>query len=292
MTSNQAPNNGSNVQPTDREALSALFDGELDGDAARFALKRLSHDAQWRQACESWQLCGDVLRGQAATLAAPGFAQRVAAAVAAESTVLQAAASEPAAPAPRRRWLGGAALAASVAVVALFVARPFSGNTPDAAAPQTQVASAETAAPAAAPAEPTAPAETAAVLGAAVAVADVPRRVAERRSTRSQNQRAALRRQTQTAAAAPPLEAVAAVNGAVAGSTANPFRPQHVEPAATRPWPRAVLPNYPATGGYTASYGSSTSSASSPSFYPFEPKAADANPSPPPADSEARMPQP
>ena len=27
--------------PNDREALSALFDGELDGDAARFALKRL-----------------------------------------------------------------------------------------------------------------------------------------------------------------------------------------------------------------------------------------------------------
>ncbi|NUO77696.1 MAG: sigma-E factor negative regulatory protein, partial [Lysobacter sp.] len=68
---------------SDREALSALFDGELDGDAARFALKRLSHDEQWRRACGSWQLCGDALRGQAAGIAAPNFADRVAAAVAA-----------------------------------------------------------------------------------------------------------------------------------------------------------------------------------------------------------------
>ena len=54
----------------DRETLSALFDGELRGDAARFALKRLGHDAQWRQACGRWQLYGDVLRGQATAVAA------------------------------------------------------------------------------------------------------------------------------------------------------------------------------------------------------------------------------
>ena len=39
---------------SDLEALSALFDGELGGDAARFALKRLDHDREWRQACERW----------------------------------------------------------------------------------------------------------------------------------------------------------------------------------------------------------------------------------------------
>ena len=33
----------------DRETLSALFDGELDDAATRFAVKRLDHDRQWRE---------------------------------------------------------------------------------------------------------------------------------------------------------------------------------------------------------------------------------------------------
>ena len=56
---------------SDRESLSALFDGELHGDASRFALKRLGQDAEWRQACGNWQLAGDVLRGRGMA-AAPG----------------------------------------------------------------------------------------------------------------------------------------------------------------------------------------------------------------------------
>lgn len=281
----------------DREALSALFDGELDADAARFALKRLGHDAQWRRACGSWQLCGDALRGQAAGIAAPDFADRVAAAIAAEAATAQAVAPV-SAPGNRRGWIGGAALAASVAVAALFVVRPFSNEAaPDAAAPQTQVASADPA-----PAAPQAPGQQApdqqaAGLAAAVAVAEVPRRIADRRNSRGQSQRAALRaprRQTQAVAAVAAVAAPAAeVATANAGSaSANPFRPQHNE-TATRPWPRAVLPNYPATGGFTASYGSSSASARS--FYPFEPATAEAAPSAPTTpspDAEGRMPQP
>ena len=282
--------------PNDREALSALFDGELDADAARFALKRLSHDAQWRRACGSWQLCGDALRGQAAGIAAPDFADRVAAAIAAEAATAQAVAPA-SAPGNRRGWIGGAALAASVAVAALFVARPFSNDAaPDAAAPQTQVASADQA-----PAAPQAPGreapdQQAAGLAAAVAVAEVPRRIADRRNSRGQSQRAALRaprRQTQAVAAgAAPATEVASAN--TGSASANPFRPQHSE-TASRPWPRAVLPNYPATGGFTASYGSSSASARS--FYPFEPgttEAATTPPAPttPSPDAEGRMPQP
>ena len=55
---------------SDREALSALFDGELTGDAARFALKRLDHDQDWRTTCDRWRQVGDALRGQGALLPA------------------------------------------------------------------------------------------------------------------------------------------------------------------------------------------------------------------------------
>ena len=55
---------------SDREALSALFDGELVGDVARFVLKRLDHDQNWRATCERWQRIGDALRGQSAVASA------------------------------------------------------------------------------------------------------------------------------------------------------------------------------------------------------------------------------
>ncbi|MEI2429103.1 sigma-E factor negative regulatory protein [Lysobacter yananisis] len=298
----------------DNETLSALFDGELDGDAARFAFKRLSHDGQWREACGRWQLCGDVLRRRAHGAAEPapgfaatGFAERVAAAIAADAALQasQAAAAPPAqteikprkAAGSRRGWIGGAALAASVAVAALFVARPFSDEAAGGVADPAQVAA--QAAPGAAPAQPAAPAvpqpapaqapqalaaQTPATAetgltsadasgiaaGAAVAVAELPRRLNERRS-RGQSQRAAVRaseRQTQeaplqVAAAGAPMTAVADAGHA------NPFRPQSGETPAARPWPRAALPNYPSSSAYSASYGSS--GLVSPSFYPFEP---------------------
>lgn len=293
----------SDAHRDERENLSALFDGELDADAARFALKRLGHDVQWRDTCGRWQLCGDLLRRQAGTgvtpgFADPGFADRVAAAIAADAAlqnVRDSAAAQDAGITPRRAagsrrgWIGGAALAASVAVAALFVARPFSdeagGNADPAqvAAQTTTVASAPNTQPAPqpVPAEPaqavaavadTEPSLTSAdasgLAAGAVAVAEIPRRLAERRS-RGQSQRAALRASERQAEA--PVQ-VAAAGGAsspvLADAThANPFRPQpQNESPAARPWPRAALPNYQTAGsGYTASYGNS------PSFYPFEP---------------------
>ncbi|BAV98750.1 sigma-E factor negative regulatory protein [Lysobacter enzymogenes] len=300
------------IHSDERENLSALFDGELDGDAARFAFKRLGHDAQWREACGRWQLCGDVLRRRAHGAAEPtpgfaaaGFAERVAAAIQADAA-LQAS-QRAAAPAPtelkprkaagsRRGWFGGAALAASVAVAALFVARPFSDDTATGAGDPAQVAQ-QAAQPA--PAQPAAPqqpvpapaphavaantpAETGLTsadasglaAGAAVAVAELPRRLNERRS-RGQSQRAAVRTSERQEA---PLQAVA--GGAAplvadaratpnAGAHPNPFRPQQSEAPASRPWPRAALPNYPSNSAYTASYGGP--GLASPSFYPFEP---------------------
>lgn len=315
----------------DRETLCALFDGELQGDAARFALKRLGHDADWREACGRWQLSGDVLRGQAGGVAPGGFAERVAQAAAAEQVAIakQVAFTEPVAAVGRARvsrrgWIPGAALAASVAVAALFVTRPFSNEampeSPVQIAPQI---AATTPAPSSSSSgvtqqESTTAAQQAAagLAAAAVAVAEVPRRSGERRS-RAQSQRATLRSRqaeapaaiaatvsansspansplaTATQAGSSALVGTAVADAATDAGARNPFRPQPVE-GATRAWPRAVLPNYQTAGAFNASYGSSQSAA--PSFYPFEPRRLSesslTNPPASPVSSEAPPPQP
>ncbi|HSX65013.1 MAG TPA: RseA family anti-sigma factor, partial [Pseudoxanthomonas sp.] len=43
--------------------LSALMDGALAPDQARFLLRRLQHDEELTGCWERWQLLGDVLRG-------------------------------------------------------------------------------------------------------------------------------------------------------------------------------------------------------------------------------------
>ena len=113
-TSNHHP-----LHPRDeREALSALFDGELPGDAARFALKRLDHDAGWRETCGRWQMIGDALRGEAISVAPAGFAGGVMRMLDAETQAAVASSSSEremalaAVTSSRRRWIGGAALAA------------------------------------------------------------------------------------------------------------------------------------------------------------------------------------
>ena len=117
--------NRNQTHPTsDREALSALFDGELVGDVARFALKRLDHDQDWRETCERWQRVGDALRGQGALLPA-AFPSRVRAAVRADAMRHDMHGVAIPAVANARsgfRW-GSVGLAASAAVVAFVLAR-------------------------------------------------------------------------------------------------------------------------------------------------------------------------
>src|SRR5690606_29502609 len=157
--------------------------------------------------------------------------------------------------APPRRpgfLLPGAALAASVAALAMFMAR----QAPEPAmpaAPAMEIASAAETVPAAPrPAQPVAPAAPAApdaalqAAGGVIAVAEVPRRAAERRS-RAQQQRAAASRAQRSAATEPVL--VAAAGSASAPATApdavveraaNPFALEAAAEAITaRPWPRA-----------------------------------------------------
>ncbi|TQD42326.1 sigma-E factor negative regulatory protein, partial [Marilutibacter aestuarii] len=129
MMSSPSNPNASSIE-ADRETLCALFDGELQGDAARFAHRRLGHDAEWRAAFGRWQLAGDVMRRQSGGLAPSDFAARVARALETDHAfaVLPRAAGSDLGDARsrwRRGWIPGAALAASVAVAALFVARPL-----------------------------------------------------------------------------------------------------------------------------------------------------------------------
>ncbi|WP_052107922.1 RseA family anti-sigma factor [Aerolutibacter daejeonensis] len=274
------------MTPNDRESLSALFDGALEGDAARFALRRLDHDTGWRDACSRWQLAGDVLRGKAHGVAPVGFAERVSAALAAESAETPPvamvsgeggrAAASTTAQAQSRRWWGRAALAASVAVAALFVTHPFSElGSGDGAGADASIAAIPAAGSAPAttsdpdiPAAPSTPAGGVEVAAVAVAVVDVPRRVAERRTRAATPVAAAQRRDNQT----PVTMALAAVEPSprpTATTVPDPFKPPAGD-LVTRPWPRAVLPGSSAAGALTASYGTAQAS---PSFYPFEPDA-------------------
>ncbi|MEG2806000.1 sigma-E factor negative regulatory protein, partial [Stenotrophomonas sp.] len=108
------------------QQLSALIDGELAPEQARFLMRRLEHDAALAGCHERWQLLGDALRGQACAPAPPDFAERVRLAVVAEPRP-QTTTAAPERLSERRsgwrRWGGGAALAASVAAVAMFMTR-------------------------------------------------------------------------------------------------------------------------------------------------------------------------
>ena len=263
------------THPHGREDLSALFDGELHGDASRFAHKRLAQDVQWRQACGTWQLVGDVLRGHATAAAPAGFADRVQLALANESAAATSAPSG-----YRRGWVGGAALAASVAIAAWFVASPLDEAAPT-IAPAATVA---TAAP------PRAVPETAPALpSAALAAADTasregirPSRVqAERMAPPESRPRAAVvAAAAPTPAAGQPLPSAPAASadpgGIDATALADPFQLPTAR-LAPKPWPRAVLPNYPVTGALTAGYGVRTqnpgvAASGATGFYPFEPR--------------------
>lgn len=252
-----------------RLQLSALIDGELPLDEARFLLRRLDHDTELRECWERWQLCGDVLRGRIGVYARNGLGERVADAISAEPVLVRE-------PAGRHRWMrlgGGAALAASVAIIALFLTR----QSPELRAPSAglpaQVASTPVPTPVQRPAGPAAAAPTqapgqAAEIASALAVADVPRRLATRRS-RGQSQRAALRSPGRAAVETPVAVATAAPFSAPA-TAVDPFSGQHVR-LPNRPWPRALLPAAPANGAFTVDYGSRMDMSGRP-LSPFAPR--------------------
>lgn len=259
------------LERLNRLQLSALLDGELGQDEARFLRRRLEHDAELSGCFERWQVCGDVLRGRQVSLLPPDFAERIARGIAAGDGAVVA----PVAVARRPRllrWGGGAALAASVALVALFVGRPgaFFEDADDAAP---LVADAAPVVPAAAPAiDATADASAltaspdiataATAASVALAVAEAPRRSASDRASRGQSQRAAVRnaqaRQEsgrRVATAAPSRQPVAPLSEssarAFAAAADAGVLPQ--APAVSRPWPKASALS--ANSSFSVRYG-------------------------------------
>lgn len=112
---------GETVQSDIRQQLSALVDGELERDQARFLIKRLQGDPELSGCWERWHAAGDCLRGHAPAPLRHDFAERIAFALDAEA-------------APERRvggtvlkWAGGFAVAASVALAALLAVNPATG---------------------------------------------------------------------------------------------------------------------------------------------------------------------
>lgn len=263
--------NQSSFQSTDkfevhyRQQLSALIDGELSADETRFLLRRLEHDEELSGCHERWQLCGDILRGAACVPAPVDFAARVQAAVAAEPVPVQAGG-------PRGRsgwrWGGGAAIAASVAALALFMARErLPDNTAvEAGVPVVATSAQVPAGPAIpSPGQPDDPGEVLADAAAAVpaaALASARRQEAARRgsATRTQQARAARGQQE------PERMVATTAGGAEPTPTASPFA--HPAAASARPWPRSVI-----AGGGDSPLNASFSSQQQPAtFYPFEPR--------------------
>lgn len=300
MTNRSDPNSNSSsnqrpLHPRDeRETLSALFDGELPGDATRFVLKRLDRDAELRETCGRWQMIGDALRGEATSAAPSGFANGVmrmldaeaqAALVssAAESTMAPAAAAS-----SRRRWIGGAALAASVAMAAVLVVRPVSDTSSTATG--TRIASG-VAAPAATEVPAVTPTKTPAAASAnnnpttSIATAKVPsttanHRVADRSRSAARTARGAVAPVRDQA-----VESPTAVAAAAPVTTGRPFHPP-VDDIVTRPWPRSVLAEDTAAS-LTVGFGSSSTGSPS-SLYPFEPRLPDSQPARPSTDEPQR----
>jgi negative regulator of sigma E activity len=256
------------------QQLSALMDGDLPPEQARFLLRRLQHDTELTGCWERWQLCGDVLRGQAQAPAPAGFAERITVAIAAEP---KQAAANSASGRPRsklNRW-GGGALAASVALVAFFMVRQQTPEqAPASAAPTVASQSPANETPAA---SPDAALQTAATATAAsVAVASAPRRQNEtprRSATRTQQaaRRAAAARTPERAVATAAVPAINPVAAAPSGNgQRDPFSGIQIDTPIARPWPRAALPQYSAgSGGLNADY---TSDRAAQTFYPFEPR--------------------
>lgn len=288
-----------------RRQLSAMLDGELSPDEAKFMLRRLEHDTALAGCWERWQVCGDTLRGQRNALLPAGFAARVARAI--EDDALPAATAATAATASRpriARWGGGAALAASVAVVALLVGRQL---------PVDPVATPATRTVAATPAAPGTPSRGAVDVDRVVApvAARAGREavggalVADAASVDGGAAAAAAAASVATLALAPPnavrtgrmapsrvarvAVAQATAQGGpgslrqradrggespIAALAAAGFAPPDDAFAAAplpppRPWPRAVLPGMTAADGFSVGYGAAPVADG---FAPFEPR--------------------
>lgn len=274
-----------------RQQLSALVDGALPPDQARFLLRRLRHDRALAGRWERWQVYGECMRGGVSQLLPADFSQRVCAAVQSER---QSAAGATAAVAATRgtrpawtRWAGGAALAASVAMAAFVVQRDPQVAVPAAGGEPLQVASSTPVAapmmlvtdadadgagdtPVRSPRPDAAAAGVAAAGAVLLAARETPRRTAGRTTATATRSAApaATRAVASPVDASPQMVAVAADGEAgLPLSGRDPFGMDL--PADPRPWPRAVLPGM-AQGGFSVGYAGTAADAGAYEY--FEPR--------------------
>ena len=254
------------TQLSSREQLSALMDGALPADQTRFLLRRLQHDASLAGSWERWRLTGEVMRGLAPAQRLPAdFASRVSAAL--HGDVVAAPVSRSARAPSWLRWGGGAAMAATLAVVALM-ARQSAGEAPSAAAQVASVAVPVTQLPTGALPEVPSPADA----GAAVQTVAAAGAVAVASTRPLRNRDAAQRRAPARAQVAPvtapalDTQVAAAAGSSMLGNGSTIPQPDIV----TRPWPRSVLPQY-ASHGLAVGFGDHARGAST--YNPFQAQA-------------------
>jgi negative regulator of sigma E activity len=241
------------TQLSSREQLSALMDGALPPDQTRFLLRRLQHDTPLAECWQRWRMTGEVMRGLAPARRLPAdFAARVSASLHGEAEVAQQAGSKRSP--VWLRWGGGAAMAASLALVALMARQP--AMDADAASQQAAASSSRaielSASPAPASQAPS-PREAGDARQTLVATAAVAAATTQRpaRHRAAEQARAPARVQTATTRDEVVEMQVAAAggNGVLGASTA--ILPPEI---VNRPWPRSVLPQY-ASGGLTVGFG-------------------------------------
>lgn len=107
------------------DGISALMDGELEGQEARQALNRLKADPESREHWDSFHVIGDAMRGE--PLLSPRFSQALAQRLAEEPTVLAPQRSKSA---PKRVVTFALSAAASVSAAALVAWVALSPTAP------------------------------------------------------------------------------------------------------------------------------------------------------------------
>lgn len=118
-----------------KEQLSALLDQELDPRQITGASRRIVEDDGLRAVWDRYHLIGDVMRGEGVRIAGRSVADAVRERIQSEPPIL-AAPRNRAPTRPEARWLkpaAGAALAASVAVVAVYSLPRLTGTVPEGA---------------------------------------------------------------------------------------------------------------------------------------------------------------
>ncbi len=260
-----------------REQLSAMMDGALSTDEARFLLRRMEHDDELADCWERWQFVGDAMRGNAGRALPADFSRRVGRAIADDVGVdgmaeeqSFAMAAAPGARRPLLRWGGGAALAASVALAALIGSRAL--LTPE-DAPLPAVATApvpvpEVSVPVPKPVLPAGAAEAGAAAIAAAAVATRDNRTdrtgrAARPHLLAGAQAVPAGRSTATVVAAKPQVAASSQVLQIAKATHGRDLAPNADMTG-KPWPRALVPGASAGGEVTAGFEGS------PAFQPFQ----------------------